>query len=72
VQLTTSHSGITDVHHITTTSYAWSTPTQIAIDCEDITVIDGRQGSAWDEIAVSIRGNSTTISVAAVSVFEEP
>jgi len=73
VKLTTSHSGVSDSVNITGTSYAWTTPRAISIDCEDLSTTDGRRGSSWDELDVQIRGNGgATISVVAVSVWEQP
>lgn len=73
IKIGTSHSGVADSVNVTSTSYAWTTPRAIAIDCEDMAAADGRQATSWDELDVLIRGNSGgTLSLAAVSIYEKP
>ncbi len=71
IKISTSHSGVSSVVNVTSTSYAWTTPQAISIDCEDMSAADGRQSSSWDELDINIRGNSGgTLSLAAVSIYE--
>jgi hypothetical protein len=73
VQITTSHSSVSDSVNVTATSYAWTTARAISVDCEDMGTADGRRGASWDEIDVQIRGNGgNTLSLAAFSVWEQP
>lgn len=73
VQITTSHSAVTDSVNVTATGYAWTTDKAISVDCEDLTAADGRRATSWDEIDVQIRGNGgNTLSIAAFSVWEQP
>lgn len=73
VQVITSHSGVSDSVNVTGTSFAWTTPRAISVDCDDLSAVDGRQSSTWDEVTVNIRGNGgNTLSIAALSIYERP
>lgn len=73
IKVTTTHSGVSDSVNITNTSYAWTTPRAISVDCEDLSAGDGRQSSTWDELDVLIQGNGgQTLSLVACSVYEAP
>lgn len=73
VQITTSHSAVSDSVNVTATSFGWTTKRAISVDCEDLSATDGRQASSWDEVTVNIRGNGgNTLSIAGFSIWEEP
>lgn len=72
IQITTTHSAVSDSVNVTSTVYAWTTARAISVDCEDIAAADGLQSATWDMLDVKIQGNGgNTISVAAVSIWEE-
>jgi len=54
------------------TTPTWSDPFTVTVDAEDLTVADGRRGSAWDDIQVEFRrqSGSGTIYVASAIVYE--
>jgi len=74
VKLTTTHSGVSSVATFTNNlSLAWTTPTAISVDCEDLTAVDGRQSSTWDDLDVLVKSDlALDVSVASVCVWEQP
>lgn len=72
VRLTSSHSGISDVMSVTSTSYAWTTARTVSIDCDDMSASDGRQGSSWDDLMVSFQGDGTrTLTIQSISIWSD-
>lgn len=70
VTVTTTSSGVSDTAPVTWTSYGWTAPRLIAIDCDDLNATDGRQGSSWDDLQVTIAGDgSQTLCVQSVSIW---
>ncbi len=72
IQVTTSHSAVNYTATLTGTSFAWTTPRAILIDCEDMKTADGRRATAWDGIQFT-RWNSgaNDTQIASLSVWEE-
>jgi hypothetical protein len=67
-----TYQGGTDSVTVTGTSFAWTTPKAISVDCEDMTTADGRRAGAWVTILPSFRANGgVTMSLAGVSVWNE-
>lgn len=70
VRIVTSASGVTDSVNVTSTSYAWTTPRAISIDCEDLADDAGLLALTFDDLAVAIAGSgSVAINVKHVSVY---
>ncbi len=67
-----SYHSTTDSVNVTATSFAWTTPRAISIDCEDMTTADGRRAAAWDTVLPSVRKNTSgTMYIDAVSVWNQ-
>jgi hypothetical protein len=68
VRFTAGGAGGNVVLSITSTSFAWVTGS-LAIDCEDLTVADGRRSGRWESLTIEGNDNTaTTLSIAAISV----
>jgi hypothetical protein len=53
---------------ITATDYAWVTGL-VSFQCEDLTVADGRRGSAWEAVNWQARKNTaTTLTIGALAI----
>lgn len=74
IRLTTSHSGVSSVVTFTNNlSLAWTTPEQIDVDCDDMTSVDGRQSSTWDDMNLEVKSDfALDVSIASVCVWEQP
>ena len=69
VQFLSAEAGDSLTINVTSTSYAWVTD-DLDVDAEDLSLADGRRGSAWETIQVQARkGTATTLSIAAISVI---
>lgn len=66
----TTTSGVNDNAEVTTTSFAWTTPRAISIDCEDLATDDGRQGGVFDDLTASVAGSgAVAIEWQTISVY---
>jgi len=69
VRFTAAGAGGNVVLSITSTSFAWVSNT-LSIDCENLSVSDGRRSSRWEGLTIEGNDNTaTTLSVSAISVY---
>lgn len=71
VQIATSHSGVLDTVTVSSVAYAWTATRTISIDCEDLTTVDGLPGGVWDLLTAQFQGGVGTISLAALSIWND-
>lgn len=56
---------------VTSATGAWSDEMTVTIDCEDLSVSDGRRGSAWEGVDVQIYTTSGTWYCSSLSAWED-
>lgn len=72
-RVTSSVNGSSGVVSFTNTSPAWSSEiTDLVVDCEDLTTVNGLQAATWDELTVESRrsAGAGTVYVAGWIVYE--